>query len=55
MRMTAIARMTPTMAAGDGSMGFLCVGRWVWAGMKVHTGKARMLSQSSGVDLTLTH
>jgi hypothetical protein len=40
-----MARMTPTMAAGDGSMGFLCVGRWVWAGMKVHTDLHRALSQ----------
>jgi len=46
MRMTAMARMTPAIAAGDGSMGFLCVGRWVWAGMKVHTGPDRALSQA---------
>ena len=40
MRMTAMARMTPAVAAGDLSGGFLGVGREDWAGMKVHTGRA---------------
>jgi hypothetical protein len=45
MRMTAMARMTPTTAAGDRSVGVFCVGAGVRAGMKVHTGAARMFSQ----------
>jgi hypothetical protein len=45
MRMTAMARMTPTVAAGDLSGGFLGVVRRAGAGMKVHTGAATALSQ----------
>ena len=46
MRMTAMARMTPTTAAGDRSVSVFCVGAGVRAGMKVHTGEAPGLSQA---------
>ena len=44
--MTARARMAPTTAADDRSGGFLGAGRGDWAGIKVHTGAARVFSHS---------
>lgn len=43
--MTAKARIAPTTAAGGFTGGFLRAGRGDWAGMKVHTGAARVFSQ----------